>query len=228
MTAYGDGAYGAGGYGDGAYGSSGPPAVSDLADELYRALGATTAGDEQGWILLHLCQALTLHLQEIQDLAGDAVEHPGWSSLLDVERAPAKALGYLAQFVGVQLAPGLDDASQRLRIASAEGWGRGTPAAVRSAAQQWLTGDRHLFMTERADGSAYRLRMAFYATEVVDADQLQRAVAAAIPAGVVLDLVILPGWTYTQLAGAYSAKTYAQLASDYAGTSYAYLGSVIP
>ncbi len=203
------------------------PAVSPLAEELYAALGANTLGDDFRWLLLFYCQALTLNLQEVHDLAADTDQYPGWSALLDVSRAPAKALPYLAQFVGADVLPGLDDASQRLRIAEAQGWRRGTPASIRAAAQQWLTGARHIFMTERQDGSAYRLRLAFYATEVADQDQLTRAVQAAVPAGILLTVTILPGWTYADLQAAYAGKTYADLQADYAGQSYAYLGSIL-
>ncbi|GAB6901875.1 phage tail protein [Kineosporia succinea] len=196
------------------------PVVSDVAEELYEALGAQTVGDEQRWILLHLCHAVTLSLQATQDLAADVVDEAGdivrhgWSPLLDVDAVPLPYLGFLAQLVGVELAPGLDDASQRLRVRSALGWQRGTPASIVAAAQQWLTGGRQVQLTERHLGSAYRVRVRVYEAEATDVAQLNRSIRAAIPAGVIPTVDVLAGWTIDEMETALSGQTIAGLEAD--------------
>lgn len=175
------------------------PAVSDVAEELYAALGATTVGDEQQWLLLQLCEALTQPLALVDDLASDTGDGAGWSALLDVDRCPPAFLGYLAQFVGATLAAGLDDTSQRLRIASTQGWQRGTPAAIVAAAKQWLGGNRTVQLTERYLGSAYKIRIRVYEAEATDTVQLALAIAAAVPAGILATVEPIAGWTVAEM-----------------------------
>jgi len=200
------------------------PTVSEAAEELYAALGSQARGDDEAsggsWLLLHLCHALTLPLQEIQDLAADVVDEdgrvvrPGWSVLLDVDEVPSRYLGFVAQLVGVRLAPGLDEESQRVRVRSAAGWGRGTPAAIEAAARQWLTGDRQVTLTERHLGSAYRVRVRVYEAEAIDPDQLGRAIRAAIPAGIIPTIEVIAGWTIAEMEAELDPATIADVETD--------------
>lgn len=192
------------------------PVVSDAAERLYAALGATTVGDDTNWLLLQLCEAVTQPLAVVDTLAADTVDGVGWSSVLDLTRAPAYALGWLAQFVGVRTLPGLDDAAQRLRIAGTEGWRRGTPAAIEAAAKQWLTGTQLVTLTERSS-SAYTIEITVYTAQATDPDQLQRAIEAAIPAGIIATVNIIAGWTVAEFEADYSGQTVADVESDFTG-----------
>lgn len=205
------------------------PIVSDAAEELYEALGAQAAGDNEAdggsWALLKLCHAVTLPIQAVNDLAADVVDadgevvRPGWQLLLDVDHVPLPYLGFLGQMVGVALAPGLDEESQRLRVRSALGWQRGTPAAIVAAARQWMTGERRVMLTERHMGSAYRIQASVYEAEAVDVDQLYRALRAAVPAGIILTLAVEIGWTIAQMEAGTVGDTIANLEAAYATVS---------
>lgn len=204
------------------------PTVSDAAERLYAALGAQTVGDDDQWVLLKLCDALAAPLAQVDTLAADSDAGPGWSALFDLDRCPPEALPYLAQFVGVKPLAGLDDAAQRYRVASTEGWKRGTPAAIIAAAKQWLTGAQTVHLVERLGGDAYRIRVTAYQAQAVDVDQVRVAVTNAVPAGIIADVRVDLGWSYADLKAAYAGKTYADLKADYVGKTYDDLRRVIP
>ena len=140
-----------------------PPVVMDQAPDtvaLFNRLGwpadQDASGELEGWLagIGSLLQAIDSLCSDDFDLNGDYA--PGWSQLLDVNRAPTAALPWLAQFVGVRLNPALRDDIQRFQIENPIGFARGTPAAILAAVTQYLLPGYSATMTER-DTSAYHL-----------------------------------------------------------------------
>lgn len=175
------------------------PLVAPVTEELYTALLPLAWEDEQhDWATLKLLEASAFLLQEIEDLVRDTPAGPGWSVVMDVNRAPAKWLGWLAQFAGVQLRGGLSDAAQRARVASTDGQQRGTPNALIGAARQYLTGAQTVILRER-DGSAYRLTIITYTSQTPSQSQVLAAMLEQKPAGLVLNYLVLTGQDYTSL-----------------------------
>lgn len=190
------------------------PTTDVLVDSLGPAL--TLDGDGRpntalaGWL-----DGPTSLLGDIDDL----VRGPdGWVHLLDPTRSPAGWLPWLAQFAGVRLADGLDEAQQRVRIVETSGQRRGTVAAIEGAARQLLSGSRLVRLEERTDPDgmpdAYRLRVTTFAEETDDPDAVEAAVRAETPAGLVLHYRMLPGASYDDLAAVHA--TYDQLAGAFA------------
>lgn len=187
------------------------PAVGAFAEELYAALEPLAYDDEHlGWPLLSLCAAFGDPLfQEIEDLARDTAEGPGWSSLLDVDRAPADALGYLAQFVGVTIPPGLTDAAQRDRIAATDGMSRGKVTAIVGAAQQRLTGSKTVILRERdpnvsPTAPAYGLTVITFTGETPDPVATEADIRAQKPAGIKLAYTVLAAQDFEQVRDTYT------------------------
>jgi hypothetical protein len=192
------------------------PIVSDVAERVYTALGPLVEGDEgYGWVLLHLCHALTAPIADVEAFSGDTDTRPGWAGMLDPTASPDRALPWLGQLVGVQVPPGTSAATARALIQARGGWGRGTPAAITAAARLTLTGGRHVTLTER-DGSAYRIRVATYTAETPDTTALHAAVNAALPAGLVAAFDLLTGWTVAQMETEEAAHTIAYLEAHWA------------
>jgi len=175
------------------------PLVAPVTEELYTALLPLAWEDEQhDWATLKLLEVSAFLLQEIEDLVRDTPAGPGWSVVMDVNRAPAKWLGWLAQFAGVQLQRGLSDAAQRARIATTDGQQRGAPNALIGAARQYLTGAQTVILRER-DGSAYRLTVITYTSQTPNQAQALAAMLEQKPAGLVLNYLVLTGQDYTTL-----------------------------
>ena len=139
------------------------PVVSQAAEDLYVSLLPLAYADAQyDWPLLKYCEANAGLLQEVKtytDLNGT----PPWSSIVDVERAPFKALPWLGQLAG-QISPNrqVGETDQqyedRLRqyIRDTPGFKRGSPGGMAAAAQQFLTGTKTVYFRER-DTSPYHL-----------------------------------------------------------------------
>lgn len=190
------------------------PVVSDIAEELYASLGPWQRRDTQigedtdQWRLLELCEALAGGLQDVEDIVRDTDDDPGWSIVLDADRAPVDWLPWLGQFVGVRLPVGLSEADQRARIKSTDGFQRGSPEALKEAARSYLTGTKSVFFIERF-GSAYRLHVATLIAETPDPGVVERALLEQKPAGIVMTYTAIAGWDYAALA--FTQPTYASL-----------------
>ncbi len=188
------------------------PVVRPLAEELYESLGPLAKQDQRyGWPLLRFCNALVVTRQVLDDLVRDG-EYPGWTSVLDIDRAPVEALPWLAQFIGVSMNVHLDEVSQRLRLRETSGFRRGTRASIEGAARQHLTGGRLVEITER-DTSPYHFKVVTYATETPDQNAVAEALLAQKPAGLVMNYTVSSGQTYGQLTA--TNQTYDQLRATY-------------
>jgi hypothetical protein len=182
------------------------PVVTEAAEELYARLGPWAAADtERGlatgeWRLLEMCEGIMGRLQDIREVVFDDIDedHPGWSHVLDVDRAPEEWLGWMAQFAGVRLQQGLDEVTQRARIKSTDGFRRGSPGAIVGAAQQYLTGDKTVYLVER-HGSPYRLTVTTVAGETPDVASVVAAIKAQKPAGIVMGHTITTEIDYNAL-----------------------------
>lgn len=203
------------------------PAVSSFTTELYDGLPERFRADDEarGWPLLQFCEGIAQMFLETETLVRDTDDgDPGWSILMDIDRVPTEDLGYLAQFVGVQLLVGLSDASQRQRIRETSGQHRGTPDAIRGAAHQYLTGSQRVDLYERDAGDPYALRVRTFITETPDSDAVYLAIMAEKPAGLNLTYEVAPGMTYADMTTDW--PTYADLTAT--GRTYAQLTAGVP
>lgn len=204
---------------------------------LYRSLAQLTADDDtRGYPLLALCAAMMLGVQGVDDLAQDTPDRPGWAVLMDPATAPAAALPWLGQFVGVRVDPSTPEADQRAAIASEEGFGRGTPAAIIATAERYLSPGQIARLVERDQNDPYLLTVQVLGPQVVGTsygdlsneystyaqlsaafstyggyqsgtDELLAALQAVKPAGLVLTLAVVTGSYYSDLiAGPYGSS----------------------
>jgi len=161
--------------------------VSAATWRLYGQLGPYAAADVSGELLAWL-EGTGRLIQTIEDLSADTAEGPGWSQVLDVNRAPTYVLPWRGQLNGVTVDPTLSDAAQRAQIATESGFDRGRPDTIVAAAQPFLTNRKVVRLTER-DGDAYHLTVTVFTRDLAGGtwDQLGvryptwNAVAAAYP-----------------------------------------------
>lgn len=146
-------------------------------DDLYEALKPLAYADPQNDYSLHkLVTSIAGQLQEIEDIARDQGDVPGWAGISHIPTTPEKFLPWLGQFIGVRppiKQPGETDAvveaRHREKILAQVGFKRGTPAAMKASAQAFLTGTKTVYLTER-DTSAYHLFVQTYESETPPGD----------------------------------------------------------
>jgi hypothetical protein len=170
------------------------PAVDDTTEILYDELAVTQPADEDaGWPLLILLAAIAAALGELPGLVRDTDDGPGWTGLMDPDRAPAFALPWLAQLAGVRLTTGLPEAEQRAQISAPPAFQRGTPAAMRAAVQNTLTGSRFVDVLERVSGDPYAIEVVVLTGETPDPAASEAAARSQKPAGLILTFTINTG-----------------------------------
>jgi hypothetical protein len=193
-----------------------PPDLESFADNLYAGMEPLAWMDSAvGYALAHFCAALGSMFQAVEDVARDTPEGPGWSAVLDLDRCPDAWLPWLAQFVGVTVIPGSTPEEQRARIASTDGFRRGTPAAIEGAAAATLTGNQTVTFRERDASAAdppYTLEVTTLVGETPDPAATLAAIIAQKPGGIVLNYRTVTGqdWQGVQV------KTWRQARTTYA------------
>jgi hypothetical protein len=191
-----------------------PPTVGSVAAELYRQLQVPYAGPDepQTWILLGFVAAFASMFQEVDDLARDTPDGPGWSVILDIDDTAAKGLAFLAQFRGADLPAGLSEGSQRQWIRDAAGEQRCSMPAIETAAKVELTGTQRAVVTERDGGSMWRLKVTTYNAETPNPPAVVARLGEQTPGGFLITHVVAPGWSYDQARVAYSTYDLARSA----------------
>ena len=133
---------------------------------------------------------------------------PGWSIMLDVNRAPAQGLPYLAQWVGERLPVGIAEDDARNWIRSTPNRFRGTPAATAHAVQRHLVGTKSVFTAERVmlDGTVDNDWVAIFtlASETPDQQVVLNELRKQIPSGIMIDYQVFSALTWGELAGAFA------------------------
>lgn len=193
-----------------------PADAGSFAESLYDELEPLTWDDEsQDWSLLKFFGALGQMYQQIENYARDTDEGPGWSVLMDVDRCPDEALPWLGQFVGADVRFGLTPTQQRDRIKHVEGWSRGTPGAIRAAAQRYLTGNKTVIMRER-EGGAWRLTVGTYTAETPNVAAVLAVLNSPTvkPVGIIINYVTTTGQDYANIY--LTRATYAAVFAAYA------------
>lgn len=184
-------------------------------EQLYADLGeGITRGDESGHVLLAFLEAWGHLVGDVDDRVRATDEGAGWEQELDVDttRSPA----WLGQFVGVTIPAGTTLTRSRELVRERRAFRRGSPAALREAAQAHLTGTRRVDLYERDGGAAYQLRVITYTSETPDPSAVRAALEAEKPAGLVLTYEVLSAAPYDSLDA--TATTYDAL--DARATTY--------
>jgi hypothetical protein len=194
-----------------------------FSQRLYDSMAPVAQEDEfNQWALLIFINGIGVMFQLLEDWARDTPDGPGWSLLLDLNRCPDIALPWLAQFVGVRIIRGSTPDEMRARIASTDGFRRGTVAAMTGAAKATLTGNQRLIFRER-DGVemghpespeyAYCLKVATWESETPDPAATLAALLSQKPGGILLDYNPATMQDYAQVK--LNNATYAVVKSRY-------------
>lgn len=202
-----------------------PPQLDTFADRVYGSVEPLAWQDSlYAFALAKLCGSLGQMFQDIEDLARDTPQGPGWSAVLDLQRCPAAWLPWLGQFVGVVIPAGTDDATARHAIDELVGFQRGRPATIKAVIRATLTGQQTVILQERLAGDAYALGVYTINTETPDQAATLAAILRQKPAGIVLTYSTGPPNTYEAVRIGYA--TYADVTAAF--RDYAHLAANQP
>jgi hypothetical protein len=150
-------------------GAISPPSIPSLPITMGQAPDTADLYGRMGWahdedtggVLEQWLSGVGQLIQTVDNLCRDGEDAndnpaPGWSQVLDVNRAPTYVLPWLAQFVGVRLDPSLRDDQMRAQIENPAGFARGTPGYIIAAANAYLIPGWTIVLHER-DTSPYHL-----------------------------------------------------------------------
>ena len=188
----------------------------DRLPEFYRDADAEQQGDQP---LLRYMAAPGDQASEIEAIIDRLA-----TDLADPAEADDAWLDWLAQLVGVQLAPSMNEAERRNAVLySPSGWRAGTKSAMEDAAKPALTGTRYAEVYDHSDdtgpigsGDQWSMLVVTRGTETPDVALVLETIvrAGAKPAGVVLyhraydtswDTVVAtyPTWNALEAAGSW-------------------------
>lgn len=165
--------------------------------------------DDDGSLATFL-EAMALGFEPIDQVVRDTDAGPGWSQILDPNRAPAWALTWLAQLVGIQLPAGTPEATARNLIRTPAGWRRGSVGAIQDAVRPLLTGSQTVIVLERTGGAwagadnPYHFSVVTYTSETPDTAAVVAAVNAQKPAGLVVSVTTTTPHTWLTLQAHYA------------------------
>jgi hypothetical protein len=185
------------------------PVVTPTTEIAHASMGPWARADaDTDWQLLRFLEAALRPLDTLEQIARDTPDgDPGWSSVLDVDRAPVGWVEWLGQMVGVTMPPGLADAEQRDAVRDASGWRRGTLGAITAAAQLLLTGTKRATVVERYGANPYALYVATYAGQTADPTAVEASIRLVKPGGITLTYEVIAGLMIDDLVGTIDAQT---------------------
>lgn len=186
--------------------------LTAAAERAYELLGPLTARDEEnGSPLRALVAALAQGEQPVWALA----ENPGLATHLAPASAPAEWLPWLARIVGARLTGGMSVDRQRAEIALPSARARGSVEKLADEIRPLLTGQQRVLLRIRSQ-SAWRIVVVTYSAETPDEAAVREVIDRYDIAGVRIVLLVVDGWTISELVEAYAGKTIADLVGDFA------------
>lgn len=169
------------------------PIVSDAAERIYDRLVAYQPGDDQnGWLLLHLCEARARTQAKVQQTVRHDEAGSGWRRMHDPLRAPDWYLPRLRDLVGND-DEGLTGDRLRNSILTRPRARRCTFPALASAVLETLTPyatAQDVRVRERFGGSPYALLVITRPAHTPDPEATYRAARRHKPLFVVLTHII--------------------------------------
>ncbi len=110
--------------------------------------------------------------------------------MTDPERAAADGLDWLGQFTGARFRASTPEQVKRDAILYPPAFERGSLEAMQEAVRQTLTGDRNVFVQERAGGDPFHLAVTVRSADTPDPAASERAARSQKPAGLTMDFAV--------------------------------------
>lgn len=203
---------------------------NQVGDEMYQDASPLVEmyGDPDGalWVYLH---ALGYMLKDIDDAAKDGDNgEPGWSQIMDINRAKTKWLPWLGQMVGYKVPVKPSDQStfaydklQRERIISRSAHRRGSTEILREIVHENLypgTPIERVIIQERYSNQSWAIRIWVENEDIATSkEEILRAAKAQKAAGLIMDVGFMGGASYDVFLANHTS--YQQVKDFYANLS---------
>lgn len=143
----------------------------------------------------NLCEAIMHMYADLASLV-DPEEDVPWVPLFDIDQCPEFALPWLAQVVGVVLPASVTGEAARDYIRDLSFEQVGKPDTIIKVIQAQLVGNKSVQIYERTGGNAYALEIVTATSDTPDVAAVQAAIAATVPAGIIVTYQSVAGWIY--------------------------------
>jgi hypothetical protein len=182
-------------------------------------------GSDTTWPLLRTAAAwVETLLDPVYEVVRERLGQPGWAILLDPANCPAKALPYLAQYVGAVLTPEMDEAQQRAEIEEPTSWKRGQLPSIKLVGARGLTGTKRVIVRSRTPSVGHHF-IRTLASETPSPERTEFTLRKrAVPAWERLDYEAMVGVTWEDVAASF--ESWAEVKSKF--KSWADLADTLP
>jgi hypothetical protein len=182
-------------------------------------------GKDTTWPLLRTAAAwVETLLDPVYEVVRERDGQRGWAVLLDPANCPAKGLPYLAQYVGAELTPEMDEAQQRAEIEEPTSWKRGQLPAIKLVGARGLTGTKRVIVRSRTPSVGHHY-IRTLASETPSPERTEFTLRKkGVPAWEMLDYEAIDGVTVEDVAAGW--KTVADLAAAF--SSVEDLADILP
>lgn len=200
-------------------------APDTIANEIYTAfLPLVEQYGDEGGMLYDYIFGLSTMLQPIDDLSSDGANNePGWSQVLDLNRAKDEWLPWMGQWVGYFVTarrpiedPVVWSDRERARMITRSSHRRGTIEIIKEIAKENLVGAKEVYIRER-DGDPYVITVVTFSGQTPDPIALEEAVRYQKAAGLIMNFSNNAGQDYGLLLDppTLPIQTYAQTLARY-------------
>lgn len=186
-----------------------------VAERIYARLRPYQEGDDEQWVLLHLCEAAAITLRKPTEMLRHDEIGTGSRRMWDPARAPAWALGRHREAVGLDpFSASVPEAQRRATIAAAPRWRRCTPDAIRNAITPLLVGQQRVRIVPRIAGNRWHDAIVLYRadTPVENEGLIAQVVRQHKATRKRLTLVIVDGWTLAEFEAEFATLAGAEAA----------------
>jgi hypothetical protein len=189
---------------------------------------STRAAIDTTFPLRKWCEGECAPMQACYDLLREREDGTAsWEILFDVDRCPAFALPFLAQWVGVIVTPEMTEEQIRNEIREPTAWKRGQPEAIRIGLRRTLVGEEPLVIVRSRTPEAGHHYIRTLKSQTPDPERTERELRRnLLPAWEQLGYEAIEGVTVLDVASSAKWATVADLAA--AWPSVKALAEILP
>lgn len=161
---------------------------------VYPVTAEATAAASKATLLIDKADMAPSPGNTVLEYGDGDIEGWGWTGTVGESESKLQTLQTDEEYV----------ASRRNRIKELPAQNRGTAQSIVAAAQQYLTGNKTVYLIEQ-DGGAYKLTVLTLEQETPSASQVKAAIEEQLPGGIILNYQSIPTTSWAEIKGEYAS-----------------------